>query len=352
MVKVGVFGATGMVGREVLKVLADRNYPVTELRVYASERSVGKEIEFNGTDTLDAGKFSVENADTADYSELDVAFFAIGGGWPKENAPKAVAAGCYVVDNSSTFRYDDNIPLVIPEINPNAIGESKLIANPNCTTAIAAIPLFHIYKNYGIKKVIVSTYQATSGAGAAGMAELESETRKVLNGEKASCNTFAHPIPFNVIPHIDKFQENGYTKEEMKVVWETNKIFGSSIFAKENKLDAEKILVSCTCVRIPTVRAHSESIVVETKEPINPEKFREELKKIEGIIVKDEIHNLVYPMPMNASEKYDVEVGRIRQNIVFGDNGIEFFVCGDQILKGAALNAVQIAEVLIDKIQN
>lgn len=346
MVRVGIFGVTGMVGREVLKVLSEKSFPLTELKVYASERSVGKEIDFLGTHTLNPGKFVVENADTADYNDIDIAFYAIGGGWPAENAPKAIASGCYVIDNSSTFRYDDDVPLIIPEINSNAIGSSKLIANPNCTTAIAAIPLFHIYKNYGLKKVIISTYQATSGAGAEGMAELEKETRKVLDGQKASNLAFSHPIPFNVIPHIDKFQKNKYTKEEMKVVWETNKIFGSS----ENKKNLI-IPISCTCVRIPTMRAHSESIVVETEKKINAENLREELKEVKGIVVKDDINNNVYPMPINASEKYDVEVGRIRQNLVFNEYGVEFFVCGDQILKGAALNAVQIAEVLIDKVR-
>ncbi len=336
MVRIGVFGATGMVGREVLKVMGDRDYPVTELKVYASVRSVGKTVEFKGE------TYTITNADEADYSELDLVFFAIGGGWPKENAPKAIAAGCYVVDNSSTFRRDKNIPLVVPEINPNAIGDSKLIANPNCTTAIAAIPLYHIYKNYGLKKVIISTYQATSGAGAAGMAELESETKKALNGEEISNDAFAHPIVFNVIPHIDAFQENDYTKEEMKVVWETNKIFGTA------NMDGQEldIPISCTCVRIPTMRAHSESIVVETEKPIDAKVLREELKSVSGIKVVDDIENNQYPMPINAAEKYDVEVGRIRQNIVFGECGIEFFVSGDQILKGAALNAVQIAEVI------
>jgi aspartate-semialdehyde dehydrogenase len=263
-----------------------------------------------------------------------MAFFAIGGGWPKENAKKAVGAGCVVIDNSSTFRYDDNVPLVIPEINPDAAGDSKLIANPNCTTAVAAIPLWQIYKNFGLKKVIISTYQATSGAGNNGMAELEQETRKVLNNETAGCKVFQHPIVFNVIPHIDVFLENQYTKEEMKVVWETRKIFGD-----------QSIPISCTCVRIPTMRAHSESIVVETEKPIKPEEIREIFEKTGGIVVKDDIENNIYPMPLTSSTKYDVEVGRIRQNLIFGEHGLEFFVSGDQILKGAALNAVQIGEL-------
>ena len=333
--RVGVFGATGMVGREVLKVLEERKFPIDKLEVFASSRSEGKEIDTK------FGKLTIQNADNADYSKLDLAFFAIGGGWPKENAPKATAAGCYVVDNSSTFRYDDSIPLIIPEINPNAIGESKLIVNPNCTTAIAAIPLYQIYKNFGLDKVIISTYQATSGAGNGGMLELEEQTKNYLDKKEVKNEVFAHPIPFNLIPHIDKFQDNNYTKEEMKVVWETRKIFGD-----------KSLIISCTCVRIPTMRAHSESIVVETKKPINPEEIRKIFEKTKGIVVIDDTTNNQYPMPLNTSEKYDVSVGRIRQSLVFGDKGLEFFVCGDQILKGAALNAVQIGELIVKKIEN
>ena len=331
-VNVGIFGATGMVGRELLKVLFERNFPIEKLRLYASERSVGKLLK------TPTGEITVENANTADFSELGIAFFAIGGGWPKINAIKAVEAGCFVIDNSSTFRYDDRVPLIIPEINPEAIGDSKLIANPNCTTAIAAIPLWQIYKNFGLKKVIISTYQATSGAGNGGMEELLEETRKVLDSEAAGCKIFVHPIAFNVIPHIDTFQENLYTREEMKVVWETRKIFGD-----------QNIPICCTCVRIPTMRAHSESIVVETEKEIKPEGIRKIFEKTDGIIVKDDIENNIYPMPLTSSTKYDVEVGRIRQNIIFGEHGLEFFVCGDQILKGAALNAVQIGELVLKK---
>lgn len=331
-IKVGIFGATGMVGRELLKVLFERKFPVGELRLFASERSVGKEIK------SPRGIIKVEHADAVDYSGLDMAFFAIGGGWPRENAKKAIDAGCVVIDNSSTFRYDDSVPLVIPEINPDAIADSKLIANPNCTTAIAAIPLWQIFKNFGLKKAIISTYQATSGAGNNGMAELEQETKRMLANETAGCKVFSHPIAFNVIPHIDVFQENSYTKEEMKVVWETRKIFGN-----------QDIPISCTCVRIPTMRAHAESIVVETEKPIVPDEIREIFQKTDGIVVKDDINNNIYPMPLTASTKFDVEVGRIRQNLVFGDCGLEFFVCGDQILKGAALNAVQIGEIFAKK---
>jgi aspartate-semialdehyde dehydrogenase len=334
MVRIGIMGATGMVGKELIKVLADRKFPISEITLFASERSEGKTIATPWGDKV------VQNADIADYSKLDIAFFAIGGGWPTENAQKATSAGCYVIDNSSTFRYDDNVPLIIPEINPDAIGESKLIANPNCTTAIAAIPLYEIYKKYGLSKVIISTYQATSGAGNGGMDELEKETRNYLDGKEVKHEIFTHPIPFNLIPHIDKFQENKYTKEEMKVVWETRKIFGD-----------DSLNISCTCVRIPTMRAHSESIVVETEKEIDPVEITNILKETKGVKVVDDIQNNIYPMPLNASTKYDVEVGRIRQNLVFGKKGLEFFVCGDQILKGAALNAVQIGEILLPRFE-
>ena len=330
--RVAIFGATGMVGRELIRVLHKRAFPFASLRVFASERSAGKQLE------TPWGTKTIELADMADFTEFDLAFFAIGGGWPKEFAPRAVVAGCTVIDNSSTFRYDDSVPLVIPEINPDAIGNSKLIANPNCTTAIAAIPLWHIYTRYGLQKVIISTYQATSGAGNGGMAELEQATRRALAGEEPGCSVFKHPIAFNLIPHIDSFQENQYTREEMKVVWETRKIFGD-----------QALPISCTCVRIPTMRAHAESIVVESRDPVDPAEIREIFRDIPGIVVKDDVDNCVYPMPLTASEQFDVEVGRIRRSLIFGDRGLEFFVCGDQILKGAALNAVQIGELLLKK---
>ena len=239
-----------------------------------------------------------------------------------------------MVDNSSAFRLDDNVPLVVPEVNVDAIGNARLIANPNCTTAIAVMALAPLHKAFGIKRVIVSTYQATSGAGAEGMAELERETRRVLvEGEKAQNEVFAHPIAFNVIPHVDAFQPNGYTKEEMKVVWETRKIMG-----------LPDLPVSCTAVRIPTMRVHAEAITIETERPITPEAAREVLRHAPGVKVVDDVANKLYPMPLTATGQDDCEVGRIRQNLVFGAHGLDLFVCGDQLLKGAALNAVQIAE--------
>lgn len=328
--KIGIFGATGVVGQEIQKVLKDRNFPYQSIRLFASERSAGKKVN------SPFGEITLENANNVDYSNLDLAFFAIGGGWPKENASKATQAGCIVIDNSSTFRYNENVPLIVPEINSSAIGTSKLIANPNCTTAIAAIPLWVIYQNFGLKKVIISTYQATSGAGGAAMKELIEESKNYLEEKEVKNENFVHPIPFNLIPHIDAFQENDYTKEEMKVVWETKKIFND-----------ESLNISCTCVRIPTLRAHAESITVQTKKPINPERIKKLFSETKGIELKDDIKNNIYPMPLTASEKYDVEVGRIRQNLVFGEYGLDFFVCGDQLLKGAALNAVQIGEVVV-----
>lgn len=331
-VNVGIFGATGMVGKELIKVLFDRDFPIKNLKLYASPRSKGKKID------TPMGEITVQVADEADYSDLDIAFFAISSGWSKKNAEKATQEGCIVIDNSSAFRYDDEIPLIIPEINPQAIGNSNLIANPNCTTAIAAIPLYEIYKKYGLQKVFISTYQSASGAGNGGMEELEKETKNNLQGKEPQNKIFEYPLPFNVIPHIDSFQENDYTREEMKVVWETQKIF-----------EDEDIPISCTCVRIPIMRVHSESIIVQTKDPADPQEIRDLMKNTKGVELKDNPDESVYPMPLTATEKYDVEVGRIRKNLVFGEKGIEFFVAGDQVLKGAALNAVQIGELVAKK---
>jgi aspartate-semialdehyde dehydrogenase len=238
----------------------------------------------------------------------------------------------------SAFRYDKDIPLVVPEINGQETKNSKLIANPNCTTAIALMALWPLHKLFGLKKVIVSTYQAASGAGQPGMDELQEGTKALLNGETIENKVFAHPLPFNVIPHIDKFMDNGYTKEEMKVTWETRKICSLP----------DDFPVSCTAVRIPTIRAHSESIVVETEKPVDVAAAKEALAKAPGVLLTDDPENNLYPMPMSATGQYDVQVGRVRKNLVFGDYGLEFFVCGDQLLRGAALNAVLVAEEMIN----
>jgi len=230
------------------------------------------------------------------------------------------------------------VPLVVPEINGEAKEGATLVANPNCTTAIGAMALWPLHERYGLKKVLMSTYQAASGAGAEGMSELESGLAAyVETGECTKPEFFAHQLPLNVIPQIDAFQENGYTKEEMKVTWELQKIFGLS----------DDVKVSCTSVRVPTLRAHSESIIIETEKPIDPDEAREVLRNASGVKVVDDPAELEYPMPLNATGKYDVEVGRIRQSIVFGDHGLEFFLSGDQLLRGAALNAVIIAEQVV-----
>lgn len=341
MKNIVIVGATGAVGREMIRCLEELNFPVSQLRLTASERSVGKIINTK------FGDIALEPLSEDIFRESDIALFSAGSDISKEWREKVVAANCLMIDNSSAFRYEDDVPLVIPEINADAARKHNgIIANPNCTTAIAAVVLYPLHKAFQLKKVIISTYQATSGAGASGMRELIDQTKHVLDAcggnpdGVADCEvhpqTFAHQIAFNIIPHIDKFQENGYTKEEMKVAWETRKIFAD-----------DSIALSATAVRIPTLRAHSESIVIETAQKIPPAAAREILLTSPGVKVVDLPESSEYPMPLNVSGKFEVEVGRIRQNLVFGEYGLEFFVSGDQLLKGAALNAVQIAMLFI-----
>jgi aspartate-semialdehyde dehydrogenase len=328
--RVGVFGATGAVGKELVQVLGDRGYPVTELRLFASTRSAGTRIP------TPFGEKTIEVYDPANPPKLDLALLAVSGDWSKAHARELVAAGAVVVDNSSAFRLENGVPLIVPEVNAGAANGARLIANPNCTTAILAVALAPLHREFGLKRVIVSTYQASSGAGAEGMQELEEGLREVLvNGGQAKNSVFRHPLPMNLIPHIDSFQPNGYTREEMKVTWETRKIMG-----------LPDLLISCTAVRVPTLRAHAEAVTIETERPVTPEAARAVLASAPGVKLTDDVANAVYPMPLTASGRYDVEAGRIRSNPVFGDCGLDFFVCGDQLLKGAALNAVQIAEAL------
>lgn len=333
--KLAIIGATGIVGQEIIKCLEKRKVKVDSLQLAASSRSAGKIIK------TAFGDIAVEEINEEIFKNSDIALFAAGSEISSFWAPKAAQLGAIVIDNSSYFRYDPNVPLVIPEINPqDAFKHQGIIANPNCTTAIAAIPLWVIEQNYKLKKVLVSTYQAASGAGKEAMDELEQQTRDYAQGKSLTVNKFPHQLLFNIIPHIDKFQENQYTKEEMKVVWEMRKIFGR-----------EDLAVSCTAVRIPVMRAHSESLVVETENPVDPEKVKELFSQTVGIKLVDNPEKNVYPMPLNASGKFDVEVGRIRQSLIFGEYGLEFFVSGDQLLKGAALNAVEIAELLQNNLE-
>ncbi|GEM89414.1 aspartate-semialdehyde dehydrogenase [Oceanithermus desulfurans] len=327
--RIAIVGATGAVGQELIQVLEERDFPVDELRLYASPRSAGKTLTFRGE------AHTVEVTPEGPIP-ADVVLASAGGGVSKKLAPLWSGEGAVVVDNSSAWRYDPEVPLVIPEINPEAARAHKgIIANPNCTTAILAVALWPLHRAFGATHVVVSTYQATSGAGAEGMDELLRETRNYLDGKPVGHKVFQHPIPFNVIPHIDAFQDNGYTREEMKVVWETRKIFGEP-----------EMKISSTAVRIPTLRAHSEAATVLFERPVTPEAARAVLEAAPGVEVVDDPERNRYPLPLTATGKWDVEVGRIRQNPAF-DNALDFFVSGDQLLKGAALNAVQIAELLL-----
>ena len=331
--KVGVVGVTGAVGQEIIQVLGDRKFPVAELKLFASARSAGKPMETDGFGSLNIEEFTLDAA-----RACDVVFLAVSGDFALEWVEKLTENdGPLVIDNSSAFRYTEGVPLVVPEINAEAARKSKkrIVANPNCTTAIALMALAPLHKEFGIKRCIMSTYQAASGAGQPGMEELQEGAKRMTNGEKAENEVFAHPLPFNVIPHIDKFLEDDYTKEERKVTWETRKI-----------MDMPDVPVSCTCVRIPTLRAHAESITIETEKPVDIKKAYEVLRKAPGVQLTDDTANNLYPMPLTATSKYDVEVGRVRKNDVFGDYGLDLFVCGDQLLRGAALNAVLIAEAI------
>merc|ERR1712187_158387 len=312
-----------------------RNFPTEKVRLFA-KRAAGTKIETSfGPVTVEP--FSVEAA-----RECEIVLMAVSGGFSKEFSPQ-ISGGpkdTAVIDNSSAFRYEDDVPLVIPEINGENGSTAGLAANPNCTTAIGAMALWPLHQKYKLKKVLMATYQAASGAGAEGMAELENGLKAyATTGEVPKPEYFAHQLPFNVIPQIDAFQPNGYTKEEMKVTWELQKIFGLP----------DDVKVSCTSVRVPTLRAHSESITIETELPIDPDEAREILRNAEGVTVRDDPESLTYPMPLNATGQADVEVGRIRKSLIFGEHGLEFFVSGDQLLRGAALNAVLIAEQAVKK---
>lgn len=330
MKKIAICWITGAVWQEILTVLEKLNFPVSELNLFASARSAWK-IQKTYLWEIEIQEFSVEKT-----QENDFIFVCVSWDFSKQYAKELTRKWAIVIDNSSAFRYDPEIPLVVPEINPEEAKKSKLIANPNCTTAILSVALYPIYKEFWLKKVIVSTYQATSGGWAPAMKELEDQTRNHLNWEEVTCDKFAHPIPFNLIPQIDKFQENLYTKEEMKVTWETRKIFGQ-----------EDLKLSCTAVRIPTFRAHAESVTVETEKEVDLEKIRELIKNAPWVDLVDSPEKLEYPMPISSTEKFNVEAGRFRKNEVFDNHWLDFFVCWDQLLKWAALNAVQIAKLFV-----
>lgn len=330
---VAIAGATGAVGQEMMKILGERDFPVAELRLLASFRSQGRKYGFNGKE------IPVCTLQDDSFEDMDIALFSAGSERSREYAERATGAGAVVIDNSSAFRMDPEIPLVIPEINPHAAESWEkrgIVANPNCTTAVALMALKPIYDVSRIKRVVATSFQAVSGAGAGGIAELESQTRRWVEGETSGrSETFPHRIAFNVIPQIDSFTENGYTKEEMKLHNETRKI-----------LEDDSIMLSATTVRVPVVRSHSVSLNLETERKVSVDEAREALEDFPGVELADDPGNMIYPMPVETSGRDNCFVGRIREDFST-KNGLSLWVSGDQLRKGAALNAVQIAELLI-----
>jgi len=336
-VNVAVVGATGAVGEAMVEILAERNFPVKELHLLASERSEGNVVRFGGR------SIRVKRLDQFDFSGVDIGLFSAGAAISADFAPKAAAAGCVVIDNTSQFRYDDDIPLIVPEVNPHAIGKRHargIIANPNCSTIQMVVALKPIFDAVGIERINVATYQSVSGAGTKGIRELAGQTADLLNAKPIEPKAFSRQIAFNVIPHIDVFQENGYTKEEMKMVWETRKI-----------LEAPNMLVNPTCVRVPVFYGHSEAVHIETREKLSAADARELLSKAPGVQVLDEHKNGGYPTAVvDAAGKDAVWVGRIREDISH-PRGLDLWIVSDNVRKGAALNSVQIAELLLKEQQ-
>ncbi|MEO8096087.1 MAG: aspartate-semialdehyde dehydrogenase [Acidobacteriota bacterium] len=333
--RVAIVGATGAVGVEFLRLLEDRKFPMSSLRLLASSRSAGKMMKFAGRE------IEVEELTESSFKDIDIAFFSAGGSISRKFGPIAAKAGAVVVDNSSAFRMSPDVPLVIPEINPESMESHKgIIANPNCSTIIAITPLWPIHRKNRILRLIASTYQAASGAGAAAMEELRESTRAYLENREYPNTVLPHPYAFNLFSHNTKIDpETGYNEEETKMVKETKKIFGDT-----------EIRISATCVRVPVLRAHSEALTIECERPITPAEVRAMLADAPGVKIVDDPENNYFPMPKDASGRDDVLVGRIRQDSSDpSGKSIVMFVAGDQLLKGAALNAVQIAEVLAEK---
>ena len=329
--KVGIVGATGAVGQELIRLLHERAFPFKEITLLASARSSGKTI------TWQDKSWTVTEANPDAFEGLDVAIFSAGGNISLDLGPEAAKRGCVVIDNSSAFRMDSQVPLVVPEINGEVLRDNKpqIVANPNCSTAVALMGLYPLHEAFGLKRFFVSTYQAVSGTGAAAIVELEEQTRALMAGDTHEPSIYPHQIAFNLLPHVDSFLDDGYTKEEMKMLNEGRKI-----------LDHPSLEVSCTCVRVPVIRAHSMSINAEFEKPVSVDLAREAIDNFEGSEIRDDPSNLVYPMPVNYSERVPCGVGRIRKDAAL-ENGLALWVVGDQLWKGAALNAIQIAEVLV-----
>ena len=328
--KIAILGATGAVGREMMKILIERNFPVEELHLLASPRSVGQKVEWNGQE------LTVELACDEAFEGMDIVLGAAENDIAERFAPAIVKAGAVFVDNSSAFRLDPNVPLVVPEINPeDAKNHKGIISNPNCTTIISLVAVNALNAASPIEAMVASSYQATSGAGAAGPVELMDQVDALRKGGKPEVKVFQHQIAFNVIPQIGGEAFEGYTSEEMKLQNEGRKI-----------MHLPELKVSCTCVRVPVVRSHSVSIVVKTKEKVSVEKAKELIANAPGCRLVDDLKNKVYPMPLDTSDQDIVFVGRIREDLT-SDNGLNIWCCGDQVRKGAATNAVQIAELLV-----
>ncbi|XP_058184107.1 uncharacterized protein LOC131301731 [Rhododendron vialii] len=331
-----VVGVTGAVGQEFLSVLSDRSFPYRSIKLLASKRSTGKRITFEDQ------SYVVEELTPESFRGVDIALFSAGGSISKEFGPVAVECGSVVVDNSSAFRMDENVPLVIPEVNPEAmagvkLGKGGLIANPNCSTIICLMAATPLHRRAKVLRMVVSTYQAASGAGAAAMEELEQQTREVLEGKQPTCKIFSQQYAFNLFSHNAPVLSNGYNEEEMKLVKETRKIWNDM-----------NVKVTATCIRVPVMRAHAESINLQFETPLDEDTARDILRSAPGVVVIDDRNANRFPTPLEVSNKDDVAVGRIRRDVSQEENyGLDIFVCGDQIRKGAALNAVQIAEMLL-----
>ncbi|XP_028795113.1 uncharacterized protein LOC114750681 [Neltuma alba] len=335
---VAVVGVTGAVGQEFLSVLSDRNFPYRSIKMLASKRSAGRRLTFEDKEHV------IEELTPESFDGIDIALFSAGGTISREFGPTAVERGTIVVDNSSAFRMDENVPLVIPEVNPEAMdhiklgmGKGALVANPNCSTIICLVAATPLHRRAKVLRMVVSTYQAASGAGAAAMEELELQTREVLEGRPPTCKIFNQQYAFNLFSHNASVLSNGYNEEEMKMVKETRKIWND-----------KDVKITATCIRVPVMRAHAESVNLQFEKPLDEDTARDILKTAPGVVVIDDRASNHFPTPLEVSNKDDVAVGRIRRDLSQDGNlGLDIFVCGDQIRKGAALNAIQIAEMLL-----
>jgi len=327
---IAIVGATGAVGIEMIKTLEKRKVPVGQLTLLASARSAGKTLPFHGK------LLTVRELTAAAFQGVDIALFSAGGGISKQFAPDAVKAGSVVVDNSSAYRMDDTVPLVIPEINPqDAKGHRGIIANPNCTTAVTLMALYPLHQAFGVKRIFASSYQAVSGTGAQAIEELKRQVQQTVQGQPVTTSVYPHQIAFNVLPQVDHFLDTGYTREEMKMENEGRKI-----------MHLPQFKASVTCVRVPVYRAHAVAVTAEFEKPVSLDIARDVLWKAPGIDVVDDPTHQIYPLPLSVAEKDNCAVGRLRIDCAL-DNGLSFWVVGDQLLKGAALNSVQIAELLM-----